>query len=164
MIEYFHYENCPGLYFSCPRGLGKFKVDHCVRMFHEAHSKDGWARGDRWTCRNCPVGAEHANDGHIPSSRFYRSHRCTRCHRPATRLIRGRICLSCYNREREVLIGRNRKGGVPKFCPPIIDCRVAVVGKEGSRIVQFNRVASRVEAVVTALREQSSQMFGWGGA
>lgn len=164
MIEYFQMADCPGLYFECPRALGRFAVAHCVRMYSEAHSKRGWSQGVRWTCRNCQTGAEHSQVARTDTSRFYRSARCTRCHRPASRLIRGVICLSCYNREREVLIGKNRKGNVPKFCPPIISCQLAVVGDVGTEVVKVERVASRVEAVVTILREKPARLFGWSGS
>lgn len=163
MIDYFTMDGCPGLYFNCPRNLGKFAVAHCVRMYSEAHTPKGWAQGVRWTCRNCPTGADHAQVAPPPPSRFARSLRCTRCHRSANRLIRGVICLSCYNREREVLIGRNRKGNPPKFCPPIIACQVAVVGEVGTEVVKVERVASRVEAVLTLLRDHPARAFGWSG-
>lgn len=156
-VEYFTIEGVPGQYFACPRGLGRFAVAHCVRMYGEAIS--GWSRAERVTCRGCAAGACHA--GVHAESRFALTRTCSRCHRKASRLIRASICLSCYNREREVLIWRNRKGGPPKFCKPIGAVQLQVATPEAVRVEVVERVASRLEAVIAVLRRSPDAAIGW---
>ncbi len=159
-VEYFRHDGVPGLYFACPKGLGRFSVAQCVRMHGEAIT--GGADGARLTCRGCAVGAVHA--GVAEESRFAHTLTCSRClQKKSARLIRGTICLSCYNREREVLIGRNRKGGVPRLCRPIVAVRLNVALSGAIEQRKVERVAGTLEAVISVLRRDPKAAFGWAG-
>ena len=90
----------------------------CARLWISAN--DGDRRPQPWegrsACVVCPVGAASAGRTQSPVAQAVDAIRltCPRCERPAQRLIHGRLCVSCYNREREVRIGRNAKGGPPR--------------------------------------------------
>ena len=165
-IEYFQHEGIEGQYFHCPSGMGSLSVKSCAANYALAMSTQGLKEGRRVTCRACPVGALHAG---VPSgcgsqSRFVGSGVCARCQKDAPRLIRGSICVGCYNREREVLIGRNAKGGVPSKCRPVFPLTMACIFDGGAQteVRRFDRVASMLEAKISVLRTESrSCVFGW---
>lgn len=167
-IKYRQIEGVPGQYFDCPNGVGMFSVQTCARLYGEAMSLHGLREGLRITCRSCPVGAVHS--GREPSltlvSRMLGSTSCSRCHSASRRMIRGSICVSCYNREREVLIGRNSKGGRPVYGRPIFPTIVAFVPVDGNRLVvrRMDRVSSSLEAVLTVLKSETDRIaFSWVG-
>ena len=169
-VTYFTHELAPGQYFHCPYGCGTLSVKACAAAYNLAMSPTGLKEGRRISCRACPVGAEHAG---VPSdvasaSRFLGVSYCSRCHGEANRLIRGSICVSCYNREREVLIGKNAKGGKPIFGKPIGTAALACIFDSGQRHVQVRRmdkVTSRYEGVLSVLRTEATTVsFGWIGA
>lgn len=89
---------------------------------------------------------------------------CPRCTRPASRLINGQHCVSCYNRQREVLIGRNRKGTAPKKLLGMLHPEVlAVAGQAGTEATVHlaASVASRVEAMLMLARKATGPIcFG----
>ena len=93
----------------------------CARLWISAN--DGDRRPQPWegrsACVVCPVGAASAGRTQSPVAGAVDAIRltCPRCERPAQRLIHGRLCVSCYNREREVRIGKNRKGQPPRKLP-----------------------------------------------
>lgn len=165
-IEYFKFDGVPGDYFACVNGMGKLSTTACAKNYELAMSPHGLKEGRRMTCRACPVGALHAGipAGVDTESRFVGSGFCARCERETTRLIRGTICVGCYNREREVLIGKNAKGGLPTKCRGIFSRTMACMFGGGERVVvrQFDRVASDAEAVLAVLKhEAKSCLFGW---
>lgn len=169
-VTYKNLDGIPGLYFDCPYiGGAMLSTSACASMYLDAMSPKGLKEGRRMTCRACPVGACHAG---VPSevassSRFLGVSYCSRCHGDARRLIRGSICVSCYNREREVLIGKNAKGGKPIFGKPIGTTLLACVldNGEGTQVRRMDRVVSRLEAVLSVLRKESRTIsFGWVGA
>jgi hypothetical protein len=72
--------------------------------------------------------------------------------------------VSCYNREREVMIGKNAKGGAPVHCRQVSSAMLACVfGAETSmKVRRFDRVSSRVEAVLSTIRSEAQTVaFGW---
>lgn len=163
-IEYYAIEGVPGRFFKCPKGVGKLSDKSCAKLYEEAMSPRGLREGLRFACRSCPLGAQHAGaDPHEAGSmRFLSRLSCARCLKQTCRLIRGSICVSCYNREREVVIGRNAKGNKPVHGRPIgspaVYCRIGGVWQ----LRKLDRVASRLEAVLTVTRsEPHSGRFGW---
>lgn len=168
-IEYFQYEGVPGQYFHCPSTMGTLSVSACAANYQLAMSPQGLKEGRRVTCRACPVGAQHAGvpDGAGSVSRFVGSTICARCHKEASRLIRNSICVGCYNREREVLIGRNAKGGIPAKCRMVFAMTLTCILGAGQRIEvrRFDRVSSFQEARIATLRgEPQACAFGWVSA
>lgn len=168
-IAYFQHEEVDGQYFHCPSGMGSLSVSACAGNYALAMSPKGLKEGRRVTCRACPVGAQHSGlpCGSGSESRFVGSMICARCHSEARRLIRGSICIGCYNREREVLIGRNAKGGIPSRCRSVFAVMMACIFSDGERVEirRFERVASLHEAKLATLRtEARSCAFGWVSA
>lgn len=144
-------------------------VNACAASYQTAMSPAGLREGRRISCRACPVGAEHAGvpNSVASSSRFLGVKYCSRCHGEANRLIRGSICVSCYNREREVLIGKNAKGGKPIHGKSIGTAIVACVVDSGrkAQVHRMDKVSSRLEAVLSVLRSESTSIsFGWVGS
>jgi len=165
-IAYFKHDGVEGQYFHCPSGLGSLSVASCASNYELAMSQKGLKEGRRVTCRACPLGAHHAGvpSGTGSQSRFVGSLICARCQHEAARLIRGSICICCYNREREVLIGRNAKGGVPSRCRAVFPLVMACIMGDGQRVEvrRFDRVASMLEAKLSVLRaEARACAFGW---
>lgn len=167
-VTYKSLDGVPGLYFDCPCGLGTLSDSACGRLYKEAMSPVGLKEGRRITCRACPVGACHAGVSLkvASTSRFLGSCVCARCHGDAARLIRGSICVSCYNREREVLIGRNGRGGKPVFGKPIGMTVMAVLFDSGKTIQvrRIEKITSQMEVVLAIVRsEPKTVWFGWVG-
>lgn len=168
-VTYRTIDGAPGQYFDCPYGVAMLSVTSCAQLYLEAMSPKGLREGLRISCRACPVGAAHAG---VPSevassSRFLGVLYCSRCHGDARRLIRGSICVSCYNREREVLIGKNAKGGKPIYGKLVGSATVACVIDDGKKtqVRRMDKVASRLEAVLSVLRlEAKATAFGWVGS
>lgn len=165
-IEYSSIDGVRGDYFRCERLRAKLSTTACSKLYQQAMSSRGLETGLRPQCRGCPIGAFHS--GKVPekssSSRFLGQLICSRCHEHTRRLIRKSICVSCYNREREVMIGRNAKGGAPIHCRQVSSTTLAcVIGEETSmKVRRFDRVTSRVEAVLSMMRmEVQSLSFGW---
>lgn len=166
-VEYETVEGVSGQYFRCPFGVANLlSTKACAGLYNEAMSPRGLREGLRYQCRACPVGAQHAGVSveTASGSRFLGSLYCSRCHGSARRLIRGSICVSCYNREREVLIGRNAKGGKPIHGKAVAPTTVGCVVEGVVSVRRMDRVASRVEAVLSVLRNESKSVtFGWVG-
>ncbi len=166
-VVYFSHDLAPGQYFECPYGCGTLSVGACSRLYQEAMSPKGLKEGRRITCRACSIGASHAGvpETHISVSRFLGATWCARCHQDARRLIRGSICVSCYNREREMLIGKNAKGGKPvngRRVGPII---VSGMAEGRATVMRMEKVTSRLEAVLAILRRNTGAvLFGWIGS
>jgi hypothetical protein len=167
LITYRTIDGVPGQYFDCPSGMGCLSANACGRAYSEAMSPVGLKEGRRITCRACPVGAQHAG---VPTeaasvSRFLGGCCCSRCQADARRLIRSSICVSCYNREREVLIGKNAKGGKPIFGKAIGSEIVACLIGDLVQVRQMDKVTSLMESVLSILRGESRTVFfSWVGA
>jgi hypothetical protein len=104
--------DCPT--FRCTARQATLSVKGCAGLFTAAQSAKG-VDADRFApCRGCVIGAGHAG---VPVTYFghlYDTMICPRCGNGTTRMIHGRICINCYNREREVRVGKNARGSVPK--------------------------------------------------
>lgn len=167
-LNYRTLEGVPGQYFDCPHGMGMLSVKACAAAYCDAMSPSGLKEGRRASCRSCPVGAMHAGVSPVEQSlsRFLGSGTCSRCHGDARRLIRGSICVSCYNREREVLLDRNAKGGKPIHGKPIYSLTVSINIENGqqAQVRRMDKVTSRQEAFLSILRcESRGVSLGWVG-
>lgn len=167
-VTYKTLDGVPGQYFDCPYIGGMLSVKSCAAMYCEAMSPKGLKEGRRIACRACELGALHAG---VPStvasaSRFLGVSYCSRCHGDARRLIRGSICVSCYNREREVLIGKNAKGGKPIFGKAVGTAMLACFldGGKTTQVRRMDKVVTRLEGLLSVLRTESKTVsFGWVG-
>jgi hypothetical protein len=164
-LAYCQVEGAPGRYFRCDR-YGLMRDEACARSFLAAPEA---ARGGRLTgCVGCEVGRAHAA-APTEAGGAIAPQVCVRCRRSAAdidtvgrvRFVRGLICVSCFNREREVVLGRDRKGNRPGLvlCP----YEVAVV--DASRRLAPARLPlarDRVEVALTAIRQRgAATLVGW---
>ena len=113
----------------------------------------------RSACIVCPVGAANAGRVQSPVAGAVDALRliCPRCERLAQRLIHKRLCISCYNREREVRIGRNAKGGRPHLTDRLGGVAIAVTDCIGATRVRAVEAVSAAEAMIAAARKAT----GW---
>lgn len=165
-VEYSSIAGVRGDYFRCEKLRAKLSTVACSNLYQQAMSPRGLETGQRPQCRGCPLGALHS--GVVPetasSSRFLGQLICSRCHEHTRRLIRKSICVSCYNREREVMIGKNAKGGAPVHCRQVSSATLAcVLGSDAAvKVRRFDRVTSRLEAVLATIRTETQTVsFGW---
>ena len=128
--------------FDCARRRLRLSVPGCARLFLSARADRPLPHEGRHGCLGCPVGAAHAGVELPPSPAIEALHAvCPRCRRVNGRIIHGRLCVSCYNREREVRVGRNRKGGVPRLAARLHRVRIAVTDGAGhARVVERDAV------------------------
>jgi hypothetical protein len=161
MIEYFEMPELPGRkYFRCAPFSASMAVESCAERFKAASAPDADTR--LLSCRRCLVGAAHAGKVDPNPSPLCRATVCARCHRFATRLIGKHLCISCYNRQREQLVGVNRKGSQPKKLPSLRRRTVAyqTAGQVKTKTVDLSLDTD--ELIVTVLRDEDRRMrFGW---
>lgn len=141
--------------FTCPRHQGSLRITPrtCADMFlrRRRAGKHDEARVRLWACADCEIGARHAGVA-LPPPPPRRPPYCPRCGRDDLRLIAGRLCVGCYNRQREVVVGRNRKGGHPIEHPPLWSLELLVLRGGDTERAQIDGVVGLAEAVVTAAR------------
>ena len=80
-------------------------------------------------CAQCETGAENAGTALlevIPKL-------CRRCGKTGVRMIGKSLCVSCYNREREVVLGKDRNGHKPRL--QLCAVEYAVTGNNVVRIM-----------------------------
>lgn len=165
-VEYFSIDGVRGDYFKCERLRAKLSTAACSKLYQQAMSPRGLETGQRLQCRGCPLGASHSGASPLvaSNSRFLGQLICSRCHENTRRLIRKSICVSCYNREREVMIGKNAKGGAPIHCRKVSSTTLACVMGEvpAVKVRRFDRVSSPLEAVLSTIRLETQVVsFGW---
>jgi len=145
--------------FTCPNHAGNLKISEssCASMWQRARTLRNESFNPVEACCGCRIGAKCAGFDDAPEERKIGliDHICTRCHRPATRFVYGRICISCYNRGREVLIGKNARGAVPKYLPPMINVSVSYQEDGVLQQVNMDQVIDETEARLSIVRKSS---------
>jgi len=154
-IEYFPMEGVPGRYFQCPAYGTTMSDSFCGRSYQDAKRQ---AEPRHPACRGCAVGALHAGDKAPPPASMLGRLLCCRCHRSTRRLLHGALCISCYNRELEVIKGRNAKGRPPVHAIPTHHQTLLIIGLAGPKLVNFDRVADVLEAMLRVLRTEQQQV------
>lgn len=137
------------------RPAGVEGAEH-IRLFHcEALHADlsaeacarRHARQDDYPCHSCRIGVLHADrlGIHVARDKTRAAHTrpCCRCGRHEFRLIGARLCPSCWNREREWILGQNRKGGKPTIPLRTWEALVAALDGLGTRQRQLSGIAVR---------------------
>lgn len=158
--KYFKRPDCPDrTFFACSRLHGDVSVEWCAQTWREVNCRK---KAHRWgesretirdrTCKQCPLGAQHAGVDFVPPAVVVDSKVCPRCRRSSDRLIFGRLCVSCYNRDRERKIGRNAKGAAPKRLLPLYRVHVLARVKDDPPIVRDDVCVDGTEAVIAAFR------------
>ncbi len=168
-VDYLTREGVRGDYFRCEKLRATLSTRACASLYKQAMSPRGLDHGLRPQCRGCSIGARHT--GIVPetasTSQFLGQLICSRCQESTRRLIRKSICVSCYNREREVMLGKNAKGGVPINCRRVSSATLACLigGVSSIKVRRFDRVSSRLEAVLSMMRMETQALsFGWIGS
>jgi hypothetical protein len=165
---------------DCPARSLTLTSSSCVADFKRASDKRPQPWESRWHCSGCPLGRERSGGG---SSRPpFPSGLCVRCHRVGMRIVtKEGLCVSCYNRQKELVEGRNGKGGFPTVTRARYQfhARAISVGDDGSRMYREGprHCASLMEGMLTTLRvshtvryfgraagEAGDQESFWGGA
>ena len=135
--------------FDCPRLAGNLRITEigCANNWRRARREHADRGHPLYECRGCAIGAGHAGE---PQERDAAALEgvCVRCNRQSTRLLKGAaICVSCYNREREVRIGKDRRGNRPKSLPRAHTHVVTAALATGARDVAWSS-ASAVETLL----------------
>lgn len=134
--------------FTCPRHPGGLRLTEssCAAQWQRGRLAAPW--DSVYRCHGCAIGA--ANAGCPPPPPAPGRTLCCRCGRIGMRLIRGQICVSCYNREREVRIGKDRRGNVPVSLPSALSLSLAIgVGERFDGLA-----ANRIELAIHAARKR----------
>lgn len=135
---------------ECSRRKMRLTEPSCVRFWQSANPVAPPPWEGRASCHVCPQGAARAgvNLDPMADARRRLAPVCPRCANVSDRLINNRVCVSCYNRERELLIGRNAKGTVPRLAPPLgVITRVVACGTLITQQSVLN-VTSAIEAAI----------------
>ena len=142
--------------FECTRHTGGLRLTRsaCGRMHIVSRQGDEDRLLD--PCRYCEIGAKNAGVDFQRESAI--DIICARCHRKSKRLIFGSLCPSCYNRQREYIVGRDRRGKRPMNHPGVRRCCIGVMNKECQR-VETRSVVSPIELFVTAARDERAAAF-----
>lgn len=149
---------------TCDRVGMRLTKAGCSKLFLSAQENRPAPHEGRFHCLTCQVGAANAGVALAPTAEGVEAIRtlCPRCQERTDRLIKGRLCVSCYNRQREVLIGKNRKGGVPRLTRILHKRPILVVDNTGPRTVETDLVVSSAEAVFAMSHSApGSVAFGW---
>lgn len=153
----------------CPRRLLWQSSAACVEDWKRAQAKRPMPWESRWHCRGCVDGSMRAGRGTTAAERVQMLDGvrgiCIRCHRPTPRIVQNRFCISCYNRNRELLAGRNGKGGFPSVLSaryhlhtlPVIYRALSKSLWEWRRPVEM--VCDPVEALLWLLRQSGQPLL-----
>lgn len=160
-IKYFAMESCSGEFFACSRLSATLSSASCAGMWRHANLEKESYRHEK--CKGCQIGAFHAGEKEMSSSKLMGKKICARCHKLSRRFVRNDICISCYNRQQEWVKGRNARGTTPIKQKPLYPGNVPylVAGKE-MHIAKVDLVESTVELVTKILRDNRKEvMFGF---
>jgi hypothetical protein len=160
-VEYRTIPGAPAPSFGCARYRAKLLTTACAKRWRHAQTARGYAADQIEKCRSCPIGASHSGQAVVRYSTLYDSPICPRCGRgSARRLVGGRRCISCFNREREFVLGRNRKNTKPVHAIPL-HRRTVRYAVEGGGVQDLTIPHSRdlTELMMSALRNERGRPF-----
>ncbi len=151
--------------FECTRLPGHLSLSRQACAGNWLRARQAKTSDSRYACRGCPIGSWHAgrpdDPVHQPAAP---ANLCVRCHREHLRLVRHALCVSCYNRERELSLGRNRRGNYPARHVPLRQITLLYAVDRQHIETSTTRSSSVVEAVLrTAKRHEQRIVFGWHG-
>jgi Zn finger protein HypA/HybF involved in hydrogenase expression len=149
----------------CDRQNMALSVQGCAKLYTSTIALRPQPWEARFGCLACPIGAANAGHPVVTTSESTELLRtiCPRCRRRAFRVIQNRLCVSCWNREREVRVGRNGKGGKPRLVlEPVV---MAVVSSDAVRTIEAPMMSGMIEAMIAAARSATGPVaFGRPGA
>jgi hypothetical protein len=160
--------------FTCERLHARMTVNACARQWLKANTATD-RHGKRvepppWDslhhCLRCPVGAQRCGRTIDPIADAVAALKpiCPRCLRVADRIVNARgerpLCVSCYNRDREVRIGKNAKGGVPVLTlAKLRPVAIQVIDGDQTRIVRMDRAASEAELIINICKKAKGPLI-----
>jgi hypothetical protein len=148
--------------FICARMALRLTRKGCAALWTSARQKPPAPWDGRAACVGCNVGARNAGQPDVPEivaavDAWRRV--CPRCRRVSLRMIRGRLCISCYNRDREVRIGHNAKGGRIRLAAKLHPAALQVVSEDGPRTIRLPSVLDLSEVMILAARKATGPLF-----
>jgi len=140
--------------FLCEKQRVRLTEPGCARLWRAAQEKRPEAWEAKYHCFTCQIGAANAGETISATAAETEALRCIcpRCRRRSDRIIAGRLCISCYNRQREVNVGRNRKGTRPRLTDVLHTETFAVVTSAGIRVAKAEAVTGILEAMLACAR------------
>lgn len=109
-------------------------------------------------CAKCPIGKVHVSEcapqppakrewTTLPYSGSEPAKACARCGTRTYRLLNKTLCASCYNRQRELRVGANAKGGIPRNAAATLHRAVCLVELKGDTLLlELEYCTGRTEA------------------
>ena len=155
--QYFELDVLPGVkHFTCDRYRATLSVQSCSGRWTLANEGAADERqSDRMrSCLKCPVGALHAGKSDRNVSPWKGSMRCARCGELASRLVGRHLCLSDYNRQREALIGKNRKGTRPIKIGELSRRSVSYFTSGAHKVKTIEHTVGLEEVMFSVLRDE----------
>ena len=161
--------------FRCTKRSASLTTKTCSSFFQAAARKRPQAWDSNYHCRGCTIGAAHAAGSSTPvddaEAKAAAARQqvidewknvCPRCLRLSSRIIGGKLCVSCWNRQREVRVGKNRKGTAPKLLPSkLCSVTLRIIDSEGSRVETFTNVTGPEEVMAVVARQATGPVaFG----
>ncbi|SEI80421.1 hypothetical protein SAMN05192539_1004163 [Paraburkholderia diazotrophica] len=177
-IEYYEMDLMPGRkFFRCEPLRASITAEECDRRWRAGNMLLSQAAGARKsfvdgfdadassdasmrcvTCRGCPIGARHAGVQDANPSQLKGTTVCSRCHQGCTRLIGKHLCISCYNRQREQLVGKNRKGTAPVKLEPLRRRSISYLAAGQLHTKTVEHSLDMNELIVAVLRDETHAM------
>jgi hypothetical protein len=161
--------------FFCERQRATLSTGACSRMWAKSNGLTTDYRGKAYTpqpweslfqCLRCPIGAERNGKTVSSVADLAADLRtvCGRCLRRADRMVNARgdqpLCISCYNRNREVRIGKNAKGGAPVLTlAKLRPVAIQVIGGDQTRIARMDRAASEAELIIIICKKAEGPLM-----
>ena len=159
-LDYFTIPELPNKpMFRCERRSASLQAANCARMWNDANGPKATQLTS--PCKNCNIGAHHAGVDNASQSPITGSPICARCERTGLRMVGNHICVSCWNREREYLIGKNRRGVKPKHHPTLHRMAIRFLCDSEVRTISIPTAATLKELVISCLRDnRKTVVFG----
>ena len=68
-------------------------------------------------------------------------------------MVGNHLCVSCWNREREYLIGKDRRGSKPQSHPILYRMQLKYLSNGEVRTIRQERAASMKELIIACIRD-----------
>ena len=127
--------------FYCEKLHANLSRELCVKRHTE---------GIFLTCRQCELGAIHS--GYTLQDKPNLSNTCSRCKKSVGRLIYKKLCVSCYNRQRETVVGFDRRGNPPTIT--LGKCSVLCSSDKQTLKLSENKTNSVSELLIDVVRDK----------
>lgn len=127
-------------------GVRLFRCEPLRAILSPAACARNVANKSQIQCTKCPIGKLHVSEcapqpratrewTTLPYSGSEPAKACTRCGTKTYRLLNKTLCVSCYNRQRELRIGANAKGGIPRNAAAMLHRAVCLVELKGDTLL-----------------------------